>query len=108
MGTLGSLDSSDACRRQYIALGQAALGEKRQGCRLHVNPATRQRFAASRLLVADVDHVGLAARIDMGQTHVSSPKGCSNTVSPAPISARDASISIRQLAATIEESIPEP
>ena len=69
-GTLGGHDTGDAGDAEHVTLLVTTLLDQRQGLGLHDDTTTGQRTSRARLLVTDIDHVGLAGLVEMGQfTH---------------------------------------
>ncbi|MDR6357330.1 hypothetical protein Q3H58_004001 [Pseudomonas psychrotolerans] len=61
------LDAGDACHGEDIALGMAAALDQREGFRTQAHPGFGSGFTEGHLLVGDIDHVGTALGIEMGQ-----------------------------------------
>ena len=69
-GLLGALNGGQARHAQYIALFGAAGHQHGEGVRLHADVAGGRGDAAGFGLAADIDHMGLAGAVKMGQfTH---------------------------------------
>jgi hypothetical protein len=69
---LRTLNCGDACDTQHVTLRGAALLDVLQGLGAHDDALARYRDTAGLGLIADIDHVRLAAGIEMGQlAHVS-------------------------------------
>ena len=68
---------------QHVTLAGAAFDDPRERCRLHADAAARHGDALRLRLVADVHHVRLSARVEMGEVcghgrGSNSPVGSSN------------------------------
>ena len=66
-GALGGLDRGDARDAEHVALLRAAGFHHREGVGEHHDAAGGDRHAAAFGLCADVDHVGLAVGVEVGQ-----------------------------------------
>ena len=66
-GVLGALDCGDARHAQHVALGGAAGDYHGERASLHYDAAMRTRDAVRFVFGADIDHVRLAARVEMGE-----------------------------------------
>jgi hypothetical protein len=69
-GALGALDGGDARHADHVALLRLARGHQREGGRLHADEAGGARHAVRLGLGRDVDHVGLALGVEMGERGV--------------------------------------
>ena len=72
MGALGRLDAGDPRHGEDVALGMAAVLDQLQGFRAHAHHGLGRGFTGGHGLFRDVDHVGAALGIEMGQ-HVGAP-----------------------------------
>jgi predicted nucleotidyltransferase len=66
-GALGALDAGDARDAQHVALLRGAAAGSAPGGGLHADAAFGHRHAVGAGLGADVDHVGLALGVEVGQ-----------------------------------------
>jgi hypothetical protein len=66
-GALGTLDGGDPGHAEDVALAGRAFEDARQGGRLHDDPADRDGDTGGLGLLADIDHVGLTAVVEMGE-----------------------------------------
>jgi hypothetical protein len=66
-GALGALDGGDARDADHVALLRLPLGDEREGGRQHADEAAGARHAVRHVLGCDVDHMGLAGGVEMGQ-----------------------------------------
>ena len=64
---LGGHDAGEPGRAEHVALLGVALADQRQGLGLHDDAALRPGGPVGRGLVGDVDHVGRAAGIEVGE-----------------------------------------
>ena len=75
-GLLGALDAGNAGNAQHVALlGRSAL-DQRQCRRQHLNPAFGDRDPVGAGLGRNIDHVGLALGVEMGQGTGGRGLGC--------------------------------
>jgi hypothetical protein len=65
MGPLGGHDAGDARCREHISLGGITGSDQLECRRGHRDPAFGDRCALRCRLVADIDHLGLAAIIEV-------------------------------------------
>ena len=73
-GLFGGHDGGDAGDAQHIAFFGGAVLHNGQGFGCHGNAAFGDRYAVGGGLAADVDHMGLALGIEVGQRgHVCFP-----------------------------------
>ncbi len=66
-GALARLDGRYARHPQHVAFLRVALADHRQGGRLHDDASGGAGAALGVRLAADVDHVGLAVGVEMGE-----------------------------------------
>jgi hypothetical protein len=66
-GAFGGLDSGDFGNGQHIALFHLPVADEGQRFGLHHNFAARNRDALGIVLVADIDHVGAALVVEVGE-----------------------------------------
>ena len=64
----GALDRRDARDAEHVAFPGLAVADQRERGRQHPDRAPRDRDAPGFLLVADVDHMGVAGGIEMGES----------------------------------------
>ncbi len=65
---LRRLDAGDPRHGEHIALGVTALHDHLQGLRAHAHPRFGHRLALGQGFIGDIDHVGVAVGIKMGET----------------------------------------
>ena len=66
-GPLGGLDRGDPRHAQHVALALAPAVDQRQRRGLHQDPAADAGDTFGYILVADIDHVRLTGRVEVGK-----------------------------------------
>jgi hypothetical protein len=67
-GLLGGLNTSNTRNAKYIAFFSRTAFNQFPSCRLHMNRARSHSYAVGMGFVCDIDHMGLALGVKVGES----------------------------------------